>query len=63
MRHKDHDSPDIPECPVTPEHTRDYFHTLFYIVYIPGSGAMSGTKLTPFWEAIKVNTQFGCRPH
>ena len=41
-----HDS-DIPECPVTPEHTRDYFHTLFYIVYIPGSGAMSGTKLTP----------------
>ena len=24
-----------PECPVTPEHTRDYFHTLFYIVYIP----------------------------
>ena len=24
-----------PECPVTSEHTRDYFHTLFYIVYIP----------------------------
>ena len=23
------------DCPVTPEHTRDYFHMPFYIVYIP----------------------------
>ena len=23
----------MPECLVTPEHTHDYFHMLFYIVY------------------------------
>ena len=25
----------MPECLVTSEHTRDYIHMLFYIVYIP----------------------------
>ena len=24
---------------------------------------MSGTKLMPIWETIKVNTQLGCCPH
>ena len=38
-----------PDCPVTPEHTRDYFHTLLYIVY----GLSTATFVQPEIESLQ----------